>query len=72
MHDNAGGGPAFIRSGWKAVAYHKDDLRTWAEGRREKIPAPKTLAQRADMETRVQRIEAALVKAGLFIPKVQG
>ena len=31
--NNSGGGPPFVRAGWKAVRYRQSDLDTWAKKR---------------------------------------
>jgi hypothetical protein len=36
-HNNKGGGPAFVRSGWKAVRYRQADLDAWAKKRMVKV-----------------------------------
>ncbi len=30
QNNNEGGGPPFLKSGWRTVRYLKDDLREWA------------------------------------------
>lgn len=36
-NNNAGGGPAFTRFGWKTVKYLKEDLDTWSEARKARV-----------------------------------
>jgi hypothetical protein len=35
--NNAGGGPSFVRAGWKSVRYRQSDLDSWAAKRMVRI-----------------------------------
>lgn len=30
-NNNSGGGPPFVRSGWRTVHYHKEEVRNWVD-----------------------------------------